>query len=157
MSREHTPHRQTDADADIRQPPTRRSAAAPSFNSDRDRGFNPSSTAYSSTSRVAYPNTAGASVASSRATASSNGNDDSYTAPILNRNRSLADKMPKSSTSSRGERDRDTDRTTKSKSSSKSSRDEGQDREEKKSKRDRGGKQELIAEWREVTVGERNY
>ena len=101
---------------------------------DDERGFNPTSTAYSSTTRVPYPNTAGVSVASSHAIASTNGNDESYITPVLNRNQSLADKMPKSSTSSRTGRDRDDSGDRKSKSSNKFSRNEDDGKREKKSK-----------------------
>ena len=60
-----------------------------------ERGFNPTSTSYSSTSRSSYPGTASASVA----TASGNHDDDFYTPPGLIRNASLANQMPKSKTS----------------------------------------------------------
>jgi len=86
-----------------------KSARKPARGEDRDRGFNPSSTSYSSTSRTAYPGTAPASVASSYATASSNQADQTFTPPGLVRNASLADKMPKPR-DSRGERRRDSDR-----------------------------------------------
>lgn len=103
--------------------------------SDGERVFNPTSTAYSSTSRAAYPNTAGASVASSHATASANGNDGPYTAPVLNRNQSLAEKMPQSSPSSRSGRDRKEDRASTSIDGP--SFDDGEDdgRRDKKSRR----------------------
>ena len=104
---------------------------------DSERVFNPTSTSYSSTSRVAYPNTAGASVASSHATASANGNDGSYAAPVLNRNQSLAEKMPKSSSSARPVRDRDDDGDRKSKTSTRSDKDEDDGKREKRSKRDK--------------------
>ena len=85
------------------------SARKPTRGEDRDRGFNPSSTSYSSTSRTAYPGTAPPSVASSYATASSNQPDQSFNPPGLVRNASLADKMPKTRPA-RDERRRDSDR-----------------------------------------------
>ena len=69
------------------------------------RGFNPTSTSFSSTTRGQYPGAASASVASSYATASGNNNDEPYMAPGLVRNASLADHMPTSSLS-RSSRDR---------------------------------------------------
>ena len=66
---------------------------------DRDRGFNPRSTSYSSTSRAPYEGVAGPSVASSYATATGNGDDESYEPPGLVRNGSLVDKMPNSRSS----------------------------------------------------------
>ncbi len=79
----------------------------------RDRGFNPTSTSFSSSSRAPYKGVAGPSVASSYATASGNNNDDGpYQPPGLIRNASLADKMPKSKTE-RDEPDRGKDGTRK--------------------------------------------
>lgn len=62
---------------------------------DRDRGFNPSSTSYSSTSQSQYTGVAAPSVASSYATAWSNNDEEPYIPPGLVRNASLAEKMPK--------------------------------------------------------------
>ena len=79
---------------------------------DRERGFNPTSTSYSSTTRSAFPNTAPASVASSHAYASSKTQDVPCEAPNLIRNASLADSMPKSRTerSRRDEEERGAER-----------------------------------------------
>jgi serine/arginine repetitive matrix protein 2 len=66
---------------------------------DPDRGFNPTSKSFSSTTSSPYPGIASASVA----TASGNHNDEPYIPPVLVRNASLADQMPKSR-SSRDER-----------------------------------------------------
>lgn len=117
------------------------SARKPARGEDRDRGFNPSSTSYSSTSRTAYPGTAPASVASSYATASSNQADQTFAPPGLVRNASLADKMPKPR-DSRGERRRDSDRgqrgerrersTSRERRSNHRARSRSRDREEKR-------------------------
>ena len=106
---------------------------------DRDpRGFNPTSTSYSSTTREQYPGAASASIASSYATASGNSNGE-YVAPGLVRNASLADQMPRSSSSrssrdqngARESRDRKRDKTKKS-----DSRDQDVERRHKRDKRD---------------------
>ncbi|KAL8718654.1 MAG: hypothetical protein Q9225_004237, partial [Loekoesia sp. 1 TL-2023] len=60
-----------------------------------DRGFNPASTSYSSTTRNQYPGTASASIGSSYATASSDPTSVPYLPPGLVRNASLADQRPK--------------------------------------------------------------
>lgn len=108
---------------------------------DRDlRGFNPTSTSYSTTTREKYPGVASASIASSYATASANSNGESYVAPGLVRNASLADQMPRSSSSrsSRGQngaretRDKERDETAKS-----DSRDQDVERRHKRDKRDK--------------------
>ena len=59
-----------------------------------DRGFNPTSTSYTSTTRSPYPGTASASIASSYATAGSSQIDGSSLPPSVLRNRSIADNMP---------------------------------------------------------------
>ncbi|KAL9030202.1 MAG: hypothetical protein Q9196_001646, partial [Gyalolechia fulgens] len=64
---------------------------------ERDRGFNPTSTSYSSTTRNQHPGTASASIGSSFATAFNDPTSDSYLPPGLVRNASLADQIPKSS------------------------------------------------------------
>lgn len=65
-------------------------------NEERDWGFNPTSTSYSSTTRNQYPGTASASIGSSYATASSEPTNESYLPPGLVRNASLADQIPRS-------------------------------------------------------------
>lgn len=109
----------------------------------RDRGFEPISTSYSSTSRSPYPNTAGASVASSYATASGNNNVEPYTPPGLVRNASLADKIPKSN-SSRGERDLSGEqvRRTERRKERSASRERKKDKKDRPRSRDRGEKME---------------
>ncbi|KAL8647149.1 MAG: hypothetical protein Q9226_006551, partial [Calogaya cf. arnoldii] len=64
-------------------------------NEEHDRGFNPASTSYSSTTQNRYPGTASASVASSYATAFNDPTDEAYLPPGLVRNASLADKLSK--------------------------------------------------------------
>ncbi|KAL8710868.1 MAG: hypothetical protein Q9220_004672 [cf. Caloplaca sp. 1 TL-2023] len=101
---------------------------------DNDRGFNPTSTSYSSTTRNKYPGTASASIASSYATASSNPNNDPYFPPGLIRNASLADQVP----TSFGGDDR---RTAALDSSSKSEarREEATTMDSKRQRKDRRG------------------
>jgi len=130
---------------------TSSSARKPSQSDDRDRGFNPTSTSYSSTSRSPYPGAASASVASSYATAQSNNFDAPIAPPDLVRNPSLAHQMPKTK-SVRQERDRGGDRDGKSgrrrdRSSSRDCKGEREDRsrsrqreERKKERRDKGEK-----------------
>ncbi|KAI4197023.1 MAG: hypothetical protein LQ346_003105 [Caloplaca aetnensis] len=65
-------------------------------NEERDRGFNPTSTSYSSTTRNQYPGTASASIGTSFATASNDPINDQYLPPGLVRNASLANQIPKS-------------------------------------------------------------
>ncbi|KAL2039684.1 hypothetical protein N7G274_007543 [Stereocaulon virgatum] len=110
---------------------------------DRDRGFNPTSTSYSSTSRSPYPGTAPASVASSYATATGKTDDQPYIPPGLERNASLTDQMPKSK-SSRGQRDEDYDRDPRterrrgdSKDDRRDSRDQDDQEREKRGKREK--------------------
>ena len=110
---------------------------------DRDpRGFNPTSTSYSSTTRE-YPGAASASIASSYATASGNSNGEFYVAPGLVRNASLADQMPRSS-SSRSTRDQNGARETRDKMRDKTenpdSRDKDVERRHKRDKRDKKDK-----------------
>ena len=64
---------------------------------ERDRGFNPTSTSYSSTTQNQYPGTASASIGSSFATASTNLANDPYLPPGLVRNASLANQIPTAS------------------------------------------------------------
>ena len=123
-----------------------KSARKPTREEDRDRGFNPSSTSYSSTSRTAYPGTAPASVASSYATALSNQADQPFTPPGLVRNASLADKMPKPR-ANRDERRGDSDRgqrverrersTSRERHSKHTERSRSRDREDKRPSRRR--------------------
>ncbi|KAL8692428.1 MAG: hypothetical protein Q9218_002549 [Villophora microphyllina] len=113
------------------------SSRKPRQNDDGDRGFNPTSTSYSSTSRYQYPGTAAASIGSSYATASSGPTNEPYLPPGLVRNASLADQMP---TSLAG----DDSRTAGLESSSKSKRekvepesmDRKRDRKERRGTRD---------------------
>ncbi|KAL8670866.1 MAG: hypothetical protein Q9168_004613, partial [Polycauliona sp. 1 TL-2023] len=62
---------------------------------DHDRGFNPTSTSYSSTTQNRFPGTASASIASSYATAYNDPTNQDYLPPGLVRNASLADQIPK--------------------------------------------------------------
>ncbi|KAL9636755.1 MAG: hypothetical protein Q9204_002128, partial [Flavoplaca sp. TL-2023a] len=62
---------------------------------ENDRGFNPTSTSYSSTTQNRYPGTASASIASSYATALNDPTSQDYLPPGLVRNASLADQVPK--------------------------------------------------------------
>ena len=113
-------------------------ARKPSRGDDRDRGFNPTSTSYSSTSRSPYPGAASASVASSYATASSNQADEYITPFHLERNASLANQIPKSR-SGRDVRDRteDPERKSERRRERSSSRDRTRDRKDRSRSRDR--------------------
>ena len=118
----------------------------PSRGDDRDRGFNPTSTSYSTTSRSPYPGTASASIASSYATASGKIDDEQYVPPSLERTASLAEQMPKSKTSRSG-RDKDGDqdyrterRKGERKDGQKKSRDRGDQRRDLRDKSDRKDK-----------------
>ncbi|KAI4103495.1 MAG: hypothetical protein LQ339_004220 [Xanthoria mediterranea] len=62
---------------------------------EHDRGFNPTSTSYSSTTQNRYPGTASASIASSHATAFNHPTNEAHWPPGLVRNASLADQIPK--------------------------------------------------------------
>ena len=105
---------------------------------DRDRGFNPVSSSYSSTTQSAYPGTASASVA----TASSNHNDEPYMPAGLVRNASLADQMP-TSKSSRDNRDRDGETDLKSGRRRKRDSDGGKnDREDRRKEKGNGREKE---------------
>lgn len=124
---------------------------------DRDRGFNPTSTSYSSTTQSPYPGTASASVA----TASGNHNDEPYIPPGLVRNASLADQMPKSR-SSRVERVEEERRDLGSERRSKRDDDDekapnwddpGDQRQEKKEKRDKKNKERVKASSRSTKSG----
>ncbi|KAL9130324.1 MAG: hypothetical protein Q9217_001463 [Psora testacea] len=66
---------------------------------ERDPGFNPTSTGFSSTSRASYEGVAAPSVASSYAIATGNGDGEPYIPPGLVRNASLVDKIPRSRSS----------------------------------------------------------
>ncbi|KAL8760358.1 MAG: hypothetical protein Q9184_003380, partial [Pyrenodesmia sp. 2 TL-2023] len=68
----------------------------PATNEERDRGFHPTSTSYSSTTQNQYPDTAPASIGTSFATASNDPTNDQYLPPGLVRNASLANQIPKS-------------------------------------------------------------
>lgn len=117
----------------------------PSRGDDRDRGFNPTSTSYSTTSRSPYPGTASASIASSYATASGKNDEEKYVTPSLERNASLAEQMPKSK-SSRSGRDQDGDQDYRSerrrgerKDGQKNNRDRGDKRRDQKDKSNKNG------------------
>lgn len=116
-----------------------------SWGDDRDRGYNPTSTSYSSTSKSAYPGTAPASVASSYATAGKNDDDEPYVPPGLIRNASLADQMPKSKSSRTSrEAEEDESRTQRRRKEDRDddleSRDRGDRKREKREKRDKQDK-----------------
>lgn len=144
------PSQSTRRNDDEQRHPARRPGSIASFNSnqksssradDRDpRGFNPSSTSYSSTTRGQYPGAASASIASSYATASGNTNGEPYVAPDLVRNASLADKMPRSSLL-RSSRDQDGAREVEGKKRDKTERSDNRDpdidRRQKRNKRDK--------------------
>ena len=110
-------------------------------NDERDRGFNPTSTSYSSSSRSPYPGAAPASIASSYATAASNIADQPIVPPDLVRNASLAEKMPKSQ-SSRDDREKAGDKVSKSgrRRERSASRERKSDRKERSRSRDRDEK-----------------
>lgn len=129
---------------------TSTSARKPSQGDERDRGFNPTSTSYSSTSRSPYPGAASASVASSYATAPSNGVDATIAPADLVRNPSLANQMPKSK-SGRDERDRGGDRDGKSgrRRDRSSSRDRKVERQDRSRSRDREERKKERREKRE--------
>ena len=118
-------------------------AQKPSRGDDRDRGFHPTSTSYSSTTRNTYPDTASASIASSYATASGNQNGEPYPPPGLVRNASLANQMPKSK-AGRGERNPVDDREYKSerRKGRTSSPDRKRDKKERRESRDRDEKKQ---------------
>ncbi|KAI4252265.1 MAG: hypothetical protein LQ352_004382 [Teloschistes flavicans] len=104
-------------------------------NEEGDKGFNPTSTSYSSTSRNNYPGTAAASIGSSYATASSNPTSEPYFPPGLVRNASLANQIP---TSLAGDDDRTLHHLD---SSSKSKREKGdpESMERKSDRKERRG------------------
>lgn len=120
--------------------PSKTSRKSLSRGDDRDRGFNPTSTSFSSSTRSPYPGIASASVA----TASGNHNDEPYIPPGLVRNASLADQMPKSR-SSRAERAKDEGRDPRSERRSNRDDDEKEpdgvdherEKKEKRGKRDK--------------------
>ena len=137
---------------DERRHPARHSGAVASSNpnkqsssraNDRDpRGFDSTSTSYSTTTRGRYPGAASASIASSYATASGNNNGEPYVAPGLVRNASLADQMPKSS-SSRSSRDHNVARRAGDKKRDTTKRSDGQDQDiERRQKGDKREKKE---------------
>ena len=104
-------------DNDTTSTSTRRRASKVSKSSrgdDRDQGLNLASTSYSSNTRSPFLGTAGASVASSYATASANKANEEYLPPLgLVRNSTLADHMPKAR-SEHERRDQDDSRRQKS-------------------------------------------
>ena len=102
----------------------------------RDRGFNPTSTSYSSTSQNPYPGTANASVA----TASGNHNDEIYAPPDLVRNASLANQMPKSKVSRSEREDKDKVRRTREKDGGEGKHVKGDPKRESSDKRSREDK-----------------
>lgn len=113
-----------------------KSARKPSRGDDRDgdRGFNPTSTSYSSTSRGSYPGTASASTGSSYATASNGQTDDAALPPGLVRTASLADQPPKPR-ASRDDRVQGRARERKGERRRSSSRDRKRDKDSKRRER----------------------
>lgn len=102
---EENPSPQTSRRKENEQPPTRKRSGSiaststtqkPLRGDDRNRGFHPLSTSYSSTTRSKHPDTASASIASSYATASGNQNGEPFLPPGPVRNASLVNNMPKS-------------------------------------------------------------
>ncbi|KAL9596405.1 MAG: hypothetical protein Q9179_004629 [Wetmoreana sp. 5 TL-2023] len=120
-------------------------------NEERDRGFNPISTSYSSTTRNEYPGTASASIGSSYATASSDPVNESYLPPGLVRNASLADQIPtslagdggrvaaleSSSKSNGGQEDPEKMDRKRDRKEQRGTRDRDEDKQERKKNRDR--------------------
>lgn len=153
LSKDHSPLQSTRRNNDEQRQSARYSGYVASSNSntkpssraeDRDpRGFNPTSTSYSSTTREQYPGAASASIASSYATASGNSNGEPYVvAPGLVRNASLADQMPRSS-SSRSSRDQNGARETRDKKRDTTERSDGRDQDvERRHKRDKRDKKD---------------
>ncbi|KAL8930466.1 MAG: hypothetical protein Q9208_000650 [Pyrenodesmia sp. 3 TL-2023] len=92
--RETESHRSAPRRSESLKSPT--SSGNPVINEERDRGFHPTSTSYSSTTRNQYPDTASASIGTSFATASNDPTNDQYPPPGLVRNASLANQIPKS-------------------------------------------------------------
>ena len=126
-------------------------AQKPSRGDDRDRGFNPTSTSYSSTSRSPYPGGASASIASSYATASSKQADESVLPHRLERNSSLAQQIPKARLDG-DECDSIEGRLNKSESRRRersSSRDRIRDRKDRSRSRDRDERKKAGKEMRE--------
>ncbi|KAL8852755.1 MAG: hypothetical protein Q9221_002385 [Calogaya cf. arnoldii] len=118
---------------------------------EHDRGFNPTSTSYSSTTQNRYPGTASASVASSYETAFNDPTDESYSLPGLVRNASLADKIPKTlsndgqravalDSGSKSEKDKEDSATMEEilrRKERRGTREKDEDRRESKSHRDK--------------------
>ena len=116
------------------------SARKQSRGDDRDRGFNPTSTSFSTSSRSPYPGGAAPSVASSYATAQA-GYDGGVAQPTLVENFGEAASMPRVR-SDRDDKDRDGERDKKSsrRRERSSSRDRKGHRRERSRSEDRGGK-----------------
>ncbi|KAL9013568.1 MAG: hypothetical protein Q9173_001746 [Seirophora scorigena] len=126
----------------------------------RDRGFNPVSTSYSSTTRNQHPGTAQASVGTSFDAALNDPTSDQYRPPALFRNASLANQKP-TSTAGGDEPPAGLDSNNRSKKGSEESsamdrkrsrkerrgtRDRDDDRRDKKSGRDsKGGKEPAVS------------
>ncbi|KAI4148177.1 MAG: hypothetical protein L6R39_002865 [Caloplaca ligustica] len=113
-------------------------------NEERDQGFNPTSTSYSSTTRIQYPGTAAASVGTSFATASDGPTKDSYLPPGLVRNASLANQIPRSAAA-------DDERATALGSSnrSKKEKEKSSDMDQKRDRKERRGTRERDDDRRE--------
>ena len=106
------------------------------------QGFNPTSTSYSSATREQHPGAALASVSSNYTTASGSNNDEIHMPPDLGRNVSLADRMPKSS-SSRSSRDKEQAREIRDKKRGKAETSDGHDKDiERRQKRDKRDKKD---------------
>ncbi|CAO1597466.1 hypothetical protein XANCAGTX0491_001273 [Xanthoria calcicola] len=91
--RKHDSQRSTPRRADSQK--STESSRKATRSEEHDRGFNPTSTSYSSTTQNRYPGTASASIASSHATAFNHPTNEAHWPPGLVRNASLADRIPK--------------------------------------------------------------
>ena len=111
---------------------------------EHDRGFNPTSTSYSSTTQNRYPGTASASIASSHATAFNDPTDEAYLPPGLVRNASLADQIPKTLP-----RDGEPAVSLVSSSKAETDKDDSATMEERRRRKQRQGTREKDEDWRE--------
>ena len=126
--------------------PSSSSTRKQSRGDDRDRGINPTSTSYSSSSRSPYPGGAAPSLASSYATAQANNPDDGVRQPDLVRSSSLADNMPRTRSerddrSKAGDEDRKS-RRRRDRSSSRDRKGHRRDRSRSEERNDRSDKKE---------------
>ncbi|MCJ1393658.1 hypothetical protein MMC18_006534 [Xylographa bjoerkii] len=127
-------------DEDEKRPERKRTTSSrkSSGTEEKDRGMDPTTTSYSSSSRAPYSGVASASVASSYATAQSNNTDETILPLQLAGDTSLANRMPKSQ-SEREERSRDDNREGEKgrKKDRSTSRDRKRNRENRSRSRDR--------------------